>query len=209
MIYIGKHEFCFCLKFLVHKHVFFFYAVFPHTSISLDVLDLDDDNYKVWKERILLQLGCMDIDYAIRKDEPILTEPNTLAQVALHEHWEQSNRLSIMFIKTKISAGIRGSIEQHTYGRTLLKAIDEQFVTSDKALASTLIMNFSSLRLTSMKGVCEHIMNIRDIAAQLKKLEVDMSKSFLVHYILNTLLKQYGSSRSPTTHIKTNGPSMN
>ena len=97
-----------------------------------------------------------------------------------------------MYIKTKISTGIRGSVEQHTNIRALLKAIDEQFVTSDKALASTLIMKFSSLRLTSMKSVHEHIMNMRDIVAQLKKLEVDMSKSFLVHYILNTLAKQNG-----------------
>ncbi|KAL0404374.1 UNVERIFIED_CONTAM: Retrovirus-related Pol polyprotein from transposon TNT 1-94 [Sesamum radiatum] len=32
---------------------------------------------------------------------------------------------------------------------------------------------------------------MRDIAAQLKSLEVDMSESFLVHYILNTLPPQY------------------
>ena len=36
----------------------------------------------------------------------------------------------------KISAGIRGSIEQHENVRKLLKAIDEQFVTSDKAFAA-------------------------------------------------------------------------
>ena len=96
-----------------------------------------------------------------------------------------------MYIKTKISAGIRGSVEQHTNVKTLLKAIDDQFVTSNKTMAITLIMKFSSIRLTSVKGVHEHIMGIRDIAAQLKKLEVDMSETFLVHYILNTLLQQY------------------
>ena len=53
-------------------------------------------------------------------------------------------------------------------------------------------MKFSSLRLTSVKSVHEHIMKMRDIAAQLKNLEVDMSETFLVHYMLNTLLKQYG-----------------
>ena len=99
--------------------------MFPHTSISLDVLDLDGDNYKVWKERILLQLGCMDIDYVIRKDELVLTKSSTPVQVALHECWERSNRLSVMFIKTKISTGIRGSIKQPTNIRALLKAIDE------------------------------------------------------------------------------------
>ncbi|XP_045802648.1 uncharacterized protein LOC123921980 [Trifolium pratense] len=163
------------------------------SDIRCDIPELRGDNYKVWKERILLHLGWMDIDYAIRKDEPpAITETSTPAAIALYERWERSNRLSVMFIKTKVTAGIRGSVDQHENVRDLLKAIDDQFVTSEKALASTLIMKFSSYRLTSVKGVREHIMKMRDISAQLKKLEVDMSESFLVHYILNSLPAEYG-----------------
>ncbi|RVX16262.1 Retrovirus-related Pol polyprotein from transposon TNT 1-94 [Vitis vinifera] len=144
----------------------------------------------------------MDIDYAIRKDEPHkITDTSIPEQILLYERWEKSNRLSVMYIKTKISAGIRGSIEQHENVRELLKAIDEQFVTSDKALASTLIMKFTSLKLTGIRGVREHIMETRDIMAQLKKLEVEMSESFLVHFILNTLPPQYGPFKiSYNTH---------
>ena len=62
-------------------------------------------------------------------------------------------------------------------------------------------MNFSSLRLTSVKGVREHIMQMRDIVAQLKKIKVEISESFLVHYILNTLPHQYGPFKiSYNTH---------
>ena len=172
------------------------------SNIQCDVSELKGDNYKIWKERILLQLGWMDIYYAIRKDEPpAITDESSPADVALYERWERSNRLSVMFIKTKISAGIRGSVDQHEKVRDLLKAIDDQFITSDKTLASTLIMKFSSLRLTSVKGVREYIMKMRDISAQLKKLEVDMSESFLVHFILNTLPHEYGPFKiSYNTH---------
>jgi hypothetical protein len=144
----------------------------------------------------------MDIDYAIRKDEPpALTDTSTVADITLYERWERSNHLSMMFIKTKISTGIHGSVDQHEKVRDLLTAIDEQFVTSDKALASTLIMKFSSLRLTSVRGVHKHIMQMRENVAQLKKLEVEMSESFLVHYILNTLPHQYGPFKiSYNTH---------
>ena len=83
----------------------------------------------------------MDIDCTIRKDEPDpITETSTVEASCLYDKWERSNRLSVMFIKTKISAGIRGSVEQIDKVKPLLKAIEEQFVTSDKALASTLIM---------------------------------------------------------------------
>ncbi|RVW24897.1 hypothetical protein CK203_079482 [Vitis vinifera] len=143
----------------------------------------------------------MDIDYAIRKDKPTITDTNTTAKKALYEQWERSNRLSVMFINTKISTGIRGFVDQHDNVKALLMDIDEQFVTLDKALASTLIMKFSSLRLTDVSGVREHIIQMRDIAAQLKALEVEMSDSFLVHYILNTLPQQYGPFKiSYNTH---------
>ena len=159
------------------------------------------DNYKVWKEIILLYLGCMDIDYAIRKDKPTITDTNTTTEKNLYEQWERSNCPSVMFIKTKIFAGIRGSIDQHDNVKALLMDIDEQFVTLDKALASTLIMKFSSLRLTDVSGVREHIIHMRDITTQLKALEVEMSNSFLVHYILNTLPQQYGPFKiSYNTH---------
>lgn len=156
----------------------------------------------MWKERVLLHLGWIDIDYAIRKDEPpAITDESTPAAITLYERWERSNQLSVMFIKTKVTGGIRGFVDQHENVCDLLKAIDDQFVTSEKALASTLIMKFSSYRLTSVKGVCEHIMKMRDISAQLKKLEVDMSDSFLVHYILNYLPSEYGSFKiSYNTH---------
>ncbi|KAL6310797.1 hypothetical protein AAG906_017379 [Vitis piasezkii] len=143
----------------------------------------------------------MDIDYAIRKDKPTIIDTSIITKKALYEQWERSNRLSLMFIKTKISDGIHGSIDQHDNVKALLKAIDEQFVTSDKALANTLIMKFSSLRLTNVSGVQEHIMQMRNIAAQLKTLEVEMSDSFLVHFILNTLPQQYGPFKiSYNTH---------
>ncbi|KAK9727064.1 hypothetical protein RND81_05G255700 [Saponaria officinalis] len=64
----------------------------------------------------------MNIEYAIRKDE----------------YAKRSNRLSFMFIKTKICASIRGSLKQHTKVKDLLKAIDELLATSDKALAITI-----------------------------------------------------------------------
>uniref|UniRef100_A0A2N9F8E4 CCHC-type domain-containing protein n=1 Tax=Fagus sylvatica TaxID=28930 RepID=A0A2N9F8E4_FAGSY len=84
------------------------------------------------------------------------------------------NAEALQALRDLITFPLYYSTQAHILGlkvRDLLKAIDEQFVTSDKALASTLIMKFSSLRLTSVRSVREHIMQIRDIVAQLKKLE--------------------------------------
>lgn len=63
-----------------------------------------------------------------------------------------------MFIKTKIFVSICSSIDQHNNVRELIKAIDEQCRHSDITLASTIIKKFSSLKLTRIKSVWEHIM---------------------------------------------------
>ncbi|KAL0307309.1 UNVERIFIED_CONTAM: hypothetical protein Sradi_6148200 [Sesamum radiatum] len=119
-------------------------GVFQHmyfSDMKCDILELRGDNYKVWKESILRHLGWMDIDYAIRKIE--------LAPIT----------------ETSVLDEYSGSVDQHNNVRELLKAIDDQFVSSDKALASTLIMRFTSQKLTGLNGVRENITQMRDIAA--------------------------------------------
>ena len=54
--------------------------------MHLNIPEHRGDNFKIWKERILLHLGYMDIDYAIRKSEPLeMTEESIPAEVALFE----------------------------------------------------------------------------------------------------------------------------
>ena len=65
----------------------YIFAVMQPANFSdiCDIPELNGENYKIWKERILLHLGCMDIDYAIRIDEPPINEISTQDEIALHE----------------------------------------------------------------------------------------------------------------------------
>ena len=84
---------------------------------------LSGDNYKLWKDKVLLALGCMDLDLALRIDElETPTEQSTQANCVLYERWERSNRLSMMVIKTHISQSIRGSIPERR-NRTLMDMV--------------------------------------------------------------------------------------
>jgi len=139
--------------------------------IKNEVPILMGENYKQWKEHVLFHLGVADLDYALRKDEPIeLMDSSTSEEIALYKRWERSNRLSNMFIKTRISASMRGSILKCQKVKNFMKAIDDQFEGSEKALASTLMSKFSSMRLIGVVGMRKHIMEIRDLVAQLKSL---------------------------------------
>lgn len=101
----------------------------------------------MWKENIILYLSCMDIDYANKKNEPlVITTTNTTNIGKLTNNRRgPSNYLSVMFIKSHIYASTCGSLEKYIKFKDLLKGIQEQFAKSNKSLASTLIIQFSSL----------------------------------------------------------------
>ncbi|XP_019229871.1 PREDICTED: uncharacterized protein LOC109210853 [Nicotiana attenuata] len=139
------------------------FTAFPTAIFNENALIpmLSGDNYAEWKEKVLLTLGCSDLDLALRVDElAIPTESSTQAAKANYE-------------RDKVKA--------------YMKAIDEQFVSSDKALAITFMKRLSSMTFDRSRTVREHIMEMRDISAKLKSLEVDMSEPFLMHFILNSL----------------------
>ncbi|KAF3958077.1 hypothetical protein CMV_016975 [Castanea mollissima] len=136
----------------------------------------------------------MDLDLALCVDEPSIpmgsSAPNEKIE---YELWEQSNHLSFMFIKSHINNSIRGSILECSNIKDFMKAIEEQFVRSDKASTSILMTRFSSKTFYYSKSVCGHIMEMRDMAAQLKFLEIEIFESFLVHFILNSLPFEYST----------------
>lgn len=66
-------------------------------SDSYDIYQLDGENYKIWEERVIFHLGCSNIDHAIRKDEPHIVEIFTQTEIVLHDQWERSTYLSVLF----------------------------------------------------------------------------------------------------------------
>jgi len=90
-----------------------------------------------------------------------------------------------------------------------LEANDAQFKTLEKVHAMTLIMKLSSLKLITVRGVCVHIVKMNDIATQLQNFEVDISESFFVYYILNTLPQHKHISKSLIADIRISCQLMN
>ena len=74
-------------------------------------------------------------------------------------------------------------------------ATEQQFETSAKALASTLMSKLSSINFKGTKAIHGHVMEMPNIVAQLKSLEIDISEFLLVHFILNSLPSEYGPFR--------------
>ncbi|XP_077248404.1 uncharacterized protein LOC143888017 [Tasmannia lanceolata] len=119
-------------------------------SESTKIPFLTGDNFSEWKDRVMLTLGWMDLDLALRVDEPSTpTDESTQDEM---DHYKETSLL-----KTTIA-------------KEFLEAVQEMFVTSDKALAATVMSKLVSLKHTADKGVREHIMEMRNVAVQLQAL---------------------------------------
>ena len=89
-----------------------------------------------------------------------------------------------------------------------MKVIEEQFIRSDRALASILMKRFSSKTFDYSKNVREHIMEMRDMVVQLKSLEVEISEkvesAHLATHVKENTRKGKNALQVKKKHIKHN-----
>ena len=72
---------------------------------------LNGTNFKDWKENMMILLGCMDIDLALRMPKPDeLNKESTQEDEVYWGKWERSNRLSLMIMKRGIPESFRGAV---------------------------------------------------------------------------------------------------
>ena len=70
----------------MHVGIYIYFVATQNIADTNNVSKLTCENYKIWRERVLLHLGYMDIDYAIQKDEPPkVTDASTSVEIVLYE----------------------------------------------------------------------------------------------------------------------------
>ena len=72
-----------------------------------------------------------------------------------------------------------------------MASIEENFKSSSKTYASTLIMKMCTSLYDGQGGIKEHIMSMCDMPVKLKALDMSISKGFLVHFIITSLSAHY------------------
>lgn len=72
----------------------------------------------------------MDLDLALREDQPVITPTSTNAQKLKAEKWERSNRVAVFFMQKYMNETVRGSIAETDDARAYLAAIAQKFQAS-------------------------------------------------------------------------------
>ncbi|XP_022860751.1 uncharacterized protein LOC111381226 [Olea europaea var. sylvestris] len=115
---------------------------FATISVNINSIPiLNGTNFKDWKENILIVLGCMNLDFALRTEQPTsLTEESSPDEKRNFEKLDCSNHMSLMIIKRDISEAFRGvDTEEVSNAKEFLAEIEKRFAKNDKAETSTLL----------------------------------------------------------------------
>ena len=75
---------------------------------------LNGTNFKRWKEDVMIILGCMDLDLALREERPSpLTATSSIEEKRDLERWDRSNRMSLMIMQKAIPEAFRSGVSEH------------------------------------------------------------------------------------------------
>ncbi|RVW24315.1 Retrovirus-related Pol polyprotein from transposon TNT 1-94 [Vitis vinifera] len=142
---------------------------------------------------MMILLGCMDIDLALRMPKPDeLNKQSTQEDEVYWGKWERSNRLSLMIMKRGIPEAFRGAVtDEVTNASDFLAEIQKHFAKNNKAETSTLLASLISMKYKGKGNVREYIMEMSHLASKLKALKLELSDDLLVHLVLISLPAQF------------------
>ena len=126
---------------------------------------LNGTNYPSQYNDVQVAIVVCEYDLALREDKPAApTNPN--GDRTAIEKWERCNKLATMTIKQTITPAICGAIpDKDQAGNDLtakeyLAKVEENFKSSSKTYASTLIMKMMTSQYDGQSGIREHIMSM-------------------------------------------------
>ncbi|CAM8877186.1 unnamed protein product [Rhodiola kirilowii] len=171
------------------------------TSVAANlnnILMLNGTNFKDWKENIMILLGCMDLDLALREPKTdAITSTSSKSGQVYKGTWERSNRLSLIIIHRDIPEVFRGIVsDEISSAKDYLVEFENLFVENDQAKISGLLANLISMKYSGKGNVREHIMEISQLASKLKALKLELSENLLVHLVLISLPSKYSQCRN-------------
>ena len=109
---------------------------------------LNGTNFKEWRENVLIVLGVMDLDLALRIDHPAeVTEESSSHSRMEIEKWERSNWMSLIIMKRDIPEAFRGTMyEEIVLAKDFLTNLENRFAKNEKTKTRALLANLISMR---------------------------------------------------------------
>ena len=158
------------------------FFLFCSTNVSIAIVSaninfiliFNGTNFKDWKDNVLIVLGCMDLDLALRIDRPPpLTMESSTESKKKFEIWDRSNCMSLMIIKLAILETFKIVVSKElTTAKEFLNDIEKCFMENDKTETSTLLGSLVSMKYKGQGNIREYFIQMSNIASKLKVLKL-------------------------------------
>jgi len=150
-------------------------------------------NFSDWSEQVQFHLGVLDLDLAFQVEKTTaITDASSNEEKTHYKAWARSNRLSLMFMRMSIASNIKSALPKIDDTKEFMKFVEERSQIADKSLAGTLMSTLTAMKFDGSRTMHEHVIEMTNIAARLKTLRIAVDEGFLVQFILNSLLSEYG-----------------
>ncbi|XP_074318011.1 uncharacterized protein LOC141654768 isoform X1 [Silene latifolia] len=163
-------------------------------------------NYDEWALKIQYTLGIMALDIAILTDEvpTKITPESSEAEKCHYQAWEKSNRLGLHLMRMTMADNIKSSMPKTEKAREFMLKVKEcsQSDLADKSIVGSLMSELSTKRFDWSQPIHDHVTHMSNLAAKLKTLGMDVSDTFLVQFIINSLPYEFGQFQVNYNTIK-------
>ena len=127
---------------------------------------------------------------AIVSEKPIaIIETSTDADKSFYEAWERSKRLSLNLVRMTMVENVKPTRPKTDNANEFMLTIKEysQSDIADKSIIGTLMSKLTTKKFDWSQPINDHVICMANLAINLKSMGMDVSESFLVQFIFNSL----------------------
>ncbi|XP_074296995.1 uncharacterized protein LOC141627663 [Silene latifolia] len=182
-------------------------AASPNLFASADsFVKFNGINYDEWALKIQYTLGIMALDIAILTDEvpTEITPQSPEAEKCHYQAWEKSNRLGLHLMRMTMADNIKPPMPKTEKAREFMLKVKEcsQSDLVDKSIVGSLMSELTTKRFDWSQPIHDHVTHMSNLAAKLKTFRMDVSDTFLVQFIINSLPYECGQFQVNYNTIK-------
>lgn len=90
-------------------------------------------------------------------------------------------------MRMTMANNIKSFLPHTDNAKEFLKNVEDKFKSADKSLAGTLMARLTTMKFDGSRDMYEQVIEMTNIATQLKNLGMIVDDSFLVQFIMNSL----------------------
>ena len=167
-------------------------------SLHLQVLSVvmfNGLNFLDWCEQVSFHLNVLNLDLTLLIEKPFaIIDSYSDEHRSFHKAWERSNRLNLMFMQMTTTTNIKFIIPKTKSTKEYMKFVEErsQLDFSDMSLFCILMGTLTTIKFDGSCTMHQHVIEMINIVTKLRPMGLEVSESFLVQFIINSLPLEYG-----------------